>query len=309
GLVEAANPIEVMKARKNAVELEGIRNAHERDGIAMAKFLHWLDEEVGRGAVTEISAATQLEQFRAEGDHFRGLSFPTISGYAHHGAIIHYSVDEASNIALRPKGLYLVDSGAQYLDGTTDITRTISLGDRATKEQRDRFTRVLKGHIGLATAKFPAGSTGARLDSFARRALWDVGLDYGHGTGHGVGAYLNVHEGPQSISHARGLGFPLEVGNIQSNEPGYYEPGKFGIRIENLVEVVRDEKLSSETREFLRLHTLTLAPIDKRLIELSLLSPSERAWLDAYHQRVRKTIGPHLSAKVRTWLRAATSPL
>ncbi|MEM7253838.1 MAG: aminopeptidase P family protein [Pseudomonadota bacterium] len=308
-LTEAPNPIERMKARKNATELTGIRNAHVRDGVAVSRFLRWLDEEVSGGEVTEISAADQLESFRREGDNFRGLSFPTISGYAHHGAIIHYSVDEASNIRLRPKGLYLVDSGAQYLDGTTDITRTVLLGGRATKHQKSCFTRVLKGHIALATSRFPAGASGARLDSFARRALWDVGLDYGHGTGHGVGAFLNVHEGPQSISHGRGLAFALEVGNVQSNEPGYYEPGQFGIRTENLIEVVRDDKLSAGGREFLRFDTLTLAPIDRRLIDIKLLNQEELSWVDEYHQRVRRTLSKHLGAADRRWLREATAPL
>ena len=195
------------------------------------------------------------------------MSFPTISGYGPHGAIIHYSVTEDSNIALKPRGLYLVDSGAQYLDGTTDITRTVALGP-LTRAEKDAYTRVLKGHIALATARFPAGSTGARLDSFARQHLWQAGLDYNHGTGHGVGAYLNVHEGPQSISH-RPQQVPLEVGNIQSNEPGYYKPGAFGIRIENLVEVVPSSAAVEAGREFLELATLTVCPIDTRPINPS----------------------------------------
>ena len=308
-LIEAPNPVDSMKAKKNTVQLQGMRNAHERDGVAMVRFLHWLEGAVEEGGVSEISAADKLEALRREGDHFRGLSFPTISSYAAHGAIIHYSVTEDSNILLRPGGLYLLDSGAQYLDGTTDVTRTVALGTQATEVQKDRFTRVLKGHIALATARFPAGTPGSRLDSFARRALWDAGLDYGHGTGHGVGAYLNVHEGPQSISHGRGFAFPLEVGNVQSNEPGYYEPGQFGIRLENLLEVVHDEELSRPGRDFLRFATLTLVPIDKRLIELSLLDGRERQWLNQYHQRVLQTLSGYLEKAEQAWLREVTRAL
>ena len=308
-LIEAPNPVDSMKAKKNTVQLKGMRSAHERDGVAMIRFLHWLEEVVEKGGVSEISAADKLEALRREGEHFRGLSFPTISGYAEHGAIIHYSVTEDSNIPLRSDGLYLVDSGAQYLDGTTDVTRTVALGGQATEVQKDRFTRVLKGHIALASARFPAGTPGSRLDSFARRSLWDAGLDYGHGTGHGVGAYLNVHEGPQSISHGRGLAFPLEVGNVQSNEPGYYEPGEFGIRIENLLEVVRDEELSRPGWDFLRFATLTLVPIDQRLIEPSLLDERECQWLNGYHQRVLQTLSGHLEKAEQAWLREATRAL
>ena len=207
---------------------------------------------------------------------------------------------------LRPEGLFLVDSGAHYLDGTTDITRTLVLGGRPTDLQRDCYTRVLKGHIAIATARFPAGTTGARLDTLARAALWQAGRDYAHGTGHGVGAYLNVHEGPQSISH-RSTAVPLEPGNIQSNEPGYYEPGEFGIRIENLVEVVKDEALAS--RDFLRFETLTLCPIEKRLVDPALLRSDERGWLDAYHARVRETLAPDLDRDDRAWLDRACAPL
>ena len=304
--VFAPSPIPRMKARKNDVELAGIRAAHRRDGAAMVRFLHWLERSVPAGGITEMSAAARLEGFRREGEHFQGLSFPTIAGYADHGAIIHYSVDEASDVPLHPEGLFLVDSGAHYLDGTTDITRTLLLGGRPTTAQRDCYTRVLKGHIAIATARFPAGTTGSRLDTLARAALWRSGRDYAHGTGHGVGAYLNVHEGPQSISH-RSTGVPLEPGNVQSNEPGYYEPGEFGIRIENLVEVVKDETLAP--RDFLRFDTLTLCPIEKRLIAPELLSAEERGWLDAYHARVLETIGPGLDRDERTWLKGACAPL
>ena len=300
----AASPISRMKARKNETELAGIRAAHVRDGVAMVRFLHWLSNNVANGDLSELSAATHLESLRAEGQHFQGLSFPTIAGYKEHGAIIHYGVTPESSKPLRPNGMFLLDSGAQYLDGTTDITRTILLGGKATRAQKQNFTRVLKGHIALAESRFPAGATGARLDTFARQFLWQAGLDYAHGTGHGVGAYLNVHEGPQSIS-PRGQSAPLEVGNIQSNEPGYYEPGQYGIRIENLVEVTRDEQLSANGTEFLRLETLTLCPIDTQLIDARLLTDAERKWLNSYHRRVRQTLSPLLQPADRRWLKTA----
>lgn len=302
-----ASPIGVMKARKNDVELAGMRTAHERDGVAVVRFLAWLDANVAQGSLCEISAAAKLRDYRAEGKHFQGLSFPTISGYGPHGAIIHYSVTEDSNIALKPRGLFLVDSGAQYLDGTTDITRTIALGP-LTRAEKDAYTRVLKGHIALATARFPVGATGARLDSFARQHLWQAGLDYNHGTGHGVGAYLNVHEGPQSISH-RPQQVPLEVGNIQSNEPGYYKPGAFGIRIENLVEVVPSSVSGEAGREFLELATLTVCPIDTRPINTKLLTDDERRWLNRYHRRVKKTLSPALDTTTKRWLSNACRPI
>ena len=304
--VLAPSPIARMKARKNEVELAGIRAAHRRDGAAMVRFLHWLERAVPAGEVTEMSAAAKLDGLRSDGEHFQGLSFPTIAGYADHGAIIHYTVDEESNVHLRPEGLFLVDSGGHYLDGTTDVTRTVLLGGRPTEAQRDCYTRVLKGHIAIATARFPAGATGARLDTLARAALWQSGRDYAHGTGHGVGAFLNVHEGPQSISH-RSTTVALEPGNVQSNEPGYYEPGEFGIRIENLVEVVKDE--AAAPRDFLRFETLTLCPIEKRLIEPGLLTADERGWLDAYHERVLETLGLDLDRDDRDWMERACAPL
>ncbi len=303
-VVSAALPIGRMKARKNATELSGMRAAHVRDGVAMVRFLFWLEEAVPAGGQTELTVATQLEAFRSEGEHFQGLSFPTIAGYKEHGAIIHYGVTAASAKKLRPQGIFLLDSGAQYLDGTTDITRTLLLGGRATRAQKRNYTLVLKGHIALATARFPAGATGARLDTFARQYLWAAGLDYAHGTGHGVGAFLNVHEGPQSIS-PRSQSAPLEVGNIQSNEPGFYEPGAYGIRIENLVEVVQDTEISSEGQSFLGFDTLTLCPIDTQLVDVTLLSDVERQWLNRYHRRVRKTLTPLLRKPERTWLAKA----
>lgn len=307
-LVRAPSPLARMKAVKNPVELEGIRAAHVRDGVAMVRFLRWLEEAVPAGGVTEMGAASRLAGLRAEGERFQGLSFRTIAGYAAHGAIIHYSVDADSDIPLKPRGLFLLDSGAQYLDGTTDITRTVLLGGRATRAQRDRYTRVLKGHIALASARFPAGITGARLDTLARQFLWQAGADYGHGTGHGVGAYLNVHEGPQSIS-PRAQAIPLEVGNVQSNEPGYYEPGQYGIRIENLIAVARDDAVSDAAGETLCFETLTLCPIDTSLVEKRLLTDDEIAWLNAYHRRVRRTLSPLLETADRRWLQRVTAPV
>jgi Xaa-Pro aminopeptidase len=297
-----------MKARKNRVEQDGMRAAHVRDGVAMVRFLRWLDENVGRARITEISAADRLEQFRAEGDLFQGLSFRTISGYAAHGAIIHYSVDESTDVELKPRGIYLVDSGAQYLDGTTDITRTVLLGKSATKEQKERFTRVLMGHIELGSARFPTGTRGLRLDTLARMHLWKAGLDYRHGTGHGVGAHLNVHEGPMSIG-PRCTGVPLEAGQVLSNEPGYYEDGEYGIRVENLVLVQEDSKLSRDGETWYRFEDLTLCPIDQRLIEPRLLTEPHRKWLDEYHGRVQKTLSPLLGREDRAWLREACRPL
>jgi Xaa-Pro aminopeptidase len=306
-VVNAASPIAKMKSAKNTVELAGIRGAHVRDGVAMVKFLHWLDESVASGNVTEIGAADRLAAFRAEGEHFQGLSFRTISGYGEHGAIIHYSVTPKTNVKLQNRGLYLVDSGAQYLDGTTDVTRTVALGGRTSKVERDAYTRVLKGHIALACARFPVGATGARLDTLARQFLWQGGLDYNHGTGHGVGAYLNVHEGPQSIS-PRGSAVALEPGNVQSNEPGYYEDGAFGIRIENLVEVCKSQQLRDK-RAMLAFDTLTVCPIDIRPIDRSLITKQEAQWLNAYHRRVKRELSPFLDAASRRWLRHACASI
>lgn len=297
-----------MKSRKNKVEQDGMRAAHVRDGVAMVKFLRWLDENIGRTKITEISAADRLEEFRAEGELFQGLSFRTISGYAAHGAIIHYSVDETTDIELKPKGIYLVDSGAQYLDGTTDITRTVLLGKKASREQKERFTRVLMGHIELGRVRFPSGTRGLRLDTLARMHLWEAGLDYRHGTGHGVGAHLNVHEGPMSIG-PRCTGVPLEEGQVLSNEPGYYEDGEYGIRIENLVLVQDDERLSRNGEAWYRFEDLTLCPIDQRLIEPRLLTDVHRKWLDDYHKRVQKTLSPLLRREDRAWLKEACRPL
>lgn len=309
-LVTEPSPVMPMKSRKNGIEIEGMKAAHRRDGVAMVRFLHWLEGAVAAGGVTEISAAGRLAEFRAEGEHFRGLSFDAISGYAGHGAIIHYRVTPETDVPLRPEGIYLIDSGGQYLDGTTDITRTVLLGKSATREQRDRFTRVLKGHIALASARFPAGIAGYRLDTLARQALWEAGLDYNHGTGHGVGAYLSVHEGPQNIgTRAPAQAAPLEPGNILSNEPGFYVDGAYGIRIENLILVVEDAKLSSPGRPWLGFETITLCPIDTRLVEPKLLTAAERKWLDEYHRAVLRALSPHLDVAERAWLKRACAPL
>ncbi len=301
----AADPCLLPKACKNAVELDGTRAAHRRDGAAVTRFLAWLAREAAEGGLREIAASDRLEAFRRDGEYFRDLSFPTISGAGSNGAIVHYRATPETEKALEPGTLYLLDSGAQYLDGTTDITRTIAIGT-PSGEMRDRFTRVLKGHIALATARFPKGTTGAQLDPFARRALWEMGLDYDHGTGHGVGLYLSVHEGPQRISKAPNAQ-ALLPGMIVSDEPGYYKTGAYGIRIENLV-VVQPADTVGE-RETLCFETLTLAPIDRVLIDRGLLDAAEIAWLDAYHARVRETITPLVDAGTAQWLVQATAPI
>lgn len=299
-----ANPVRAMKARKNAAELRGARKAHLRDGAAMCRFLAWFDGEAPKGGLTEIDAVKALETFRRDTKKLEEVSFPTISGAGPNGAIVHYRVTVNTNRRIG-KGLFLLDSGAQYKDGTTDITRTIAVG-APTREMRDRFTRVLKGHIAVARAVFPKGTSGSQLDSFARAALWDAGLDYAHGTGHGVGAFLSVHEGPQNISKRPSV--PLEEGMILSNEPGYYKTGAFGIRIENLVAVTKADIRGAEN-ESLCFETLTLAPIDLALVDATLLTRDELRWLDAYHARVRKELSPLLDAKTRGWLRKATRGL
>ena len=302
-----ADPCQRAKAVKNATELAGARAAHLRDGAALARFLCWLDREAPSGALTEIAAADYLEARRRENANFRGLSFPTISGAGPNGAIVHYRVGPESDRRLEPGSLYLVDSGAQYLNGTTDVTRTVAIG-APTAEMRDRFTRVLKGHIAIARAVFPAGTTGAQLDSLARAALWRAGLDYRHGTGHGVGSYLGVHEGPQGISRAAAE-TPLEPGMIVSNEPGYYKAGAWGIRIENLVAVAAADDIPGAEGDFLAFETLTLAPIDRRLADPAPLDAAERGWLDSYHARVRSALAPLVDAETAAWLEAACAPL
>jgi Xaa-Pro aminopeptidase len=301
-----ADPCLLAKARKNAMEIRGARAAHVRDGAAMAHFLAWLDREVAGGQLDEITAVEQLEALRRETQALQEISFDTIAGSGPNGAIVHYRVTRATNRKLKAGELFLIDSGGQYLDGTTDVTRTVAIG-APSDEMRARFTLVLKGHIAIATARFPKGTRGIDIDAFARRALWETGLDFDHGTGHGVGSFLSVHEGPQSISR-RGM-TPLEPGMILSNEPGYYKEGAYGIRIENLVLVTEPQQVPDGDREMMGFETLTLVPIDRRLIVAEMLAPGERAWLDTYHARVREVIGPELRAEDRAWLEAATAPL
>lgn len=299
------DPCTQAKACKNPVELAGARAAHRRDGVAMVRFLAWLDQQTD---MDELEASEHLYRLRAEGQHFRGLSFPTIAGAGANGAIVHYRSSPATNRKLAPGQLFLLDSGAQYLDGTTDVTRTVAIG-QPSAEMRQRFTLVLKGHIAIATAVFPEGTTGSQLDVLARRALWAHGLDYDHGTGHGVGAYLSVHEGPQRISKVGAGAVALRVGMIVSNEPGYYKAGAYGIRIEALVAVEERPVPSGGERPLLGFETLTLVPLDRRLIDTSLLDVAERAWIDAYHARVWDGIAPLVDAPTQDWLRRATAPL
>jgi Xaa-Pro aminopeptidase len=304
----ASDPCLLPKARKNATEQQGARQAHLRDAVAVCRFLHWLSVRAGTGRETEISAAAALLAFRGQVDGFRGESFPAISGAGEHGAIIHYRVTEESNRPIKPNEVYLIDSGAQYADGTTDITRTVWTGPGDPPDEvRDRVTRVMQGHIAIATAVFPNGVGGAHLDALARRALWQAGLDYDHGTGHGVGSYLSVHEGPVSISRlARPV--PIDVGMILSNEPGFYLPDHYGIRLENLL-LVQSADLPNASKPFLRFETLTLAPFDRRLLNPALMTAQEREWLDAYHTRVLEAVGPALGEAERRWLEAACAPL
>ena len=300
------DPIVAMKAVKNQAEIDGSRVAHRRDGAAVANFLAWFDREAPSGRVTEIDAVAALETFRRDTGLLRDVSFPTIAGAGPDGAIVHYRVTRRTNRSIAPGELFLVDSGAQYEDGTTDITRTVIVGD-PTPEMRDRFTRVLKGHIAIATAEFPDGISGSQLDSFARQHLWAAGLDYDHGTGHGVGSYLSVHEGPASISRPGTTA--LMRGMILSNEPGYYKAGHYGIRIENLVLVTEAPAVEGAEKPLNRFETLTLAPIDRRLVEPDLMTANEIAWLDAYHGRVRDALMDLVDAGTAPWLEAATRPL
>ncbi len=302
----AADPCVLAKACKNEAELDGARAAHRRDGAALTRFLAWLAANAPKGGLREIAVSDRLEEFRRDGDHFRGLSFPTISGAGSNGAIVHYRAAPSSEKTLEPGSFYLVDSGAQYLDGTTDVTRTVAIGEPSA-EMRDRFTRVLKGHIALAACRFPKGTTGSQLDALARHALWQAGLDYDHGTGHGVGSYLSVHEGPQRISKVASAQ-PLLPGMIVSDEPGYYRAGAYGIRIENLVAVVAVEHEAAE-RPLYGFETLTLAPIDRNAIEPALMNDEEINWLDAYHARVRDTLTPLVDSATAQWLAVATEPL
>ncbi|MBI1210624.1 MAG: M24 family metallopeptidase [Alphaproteobacteria bacterium] len=302
-IVRASDPCLLPKACKNATELEGVRQAHIRDGAALSRFLCWLAKEAPTGRLDEISAARRLEAFRAETSALKDLSFGSISAAGPNGALPHYRVTKKSNRKIETGTLYLIDSGGQYLDGTTDVTRTIAIGT-PTAEMKDRFTRVLKGHIALARARFPEGTMGVQLDTLARQSLWDAGLDYDHGTGHGVGAYLSVHEGPQNISK-RPITVPLKPGMIVSNEPGYYKVGHYGIRIENLV-AVNELKDVGGDRKMMTFETLTLAPIDLACVEPSLLTNDERDWLNDYHARVRKAHHGKVDAETAAWIEQAT---
>ncbi|AWM02931.1 aminopeptidase P family protein [Bradyrhizobium amphicarpaeae] len=303
--VRGSDPIALLKAVKNATEIKGTKTAHVRDAVALARFLAWIDREAPSGKLTEIDAVEALETFRRDTGALKDVSFPTISGTGPNGAIVHYRVTRKSNRRIARGDLLLIDSGAQYEDGTTDVTRTMAVGE-PTDEMRDRFTRVLRGHIAIARAVFPDGATGAQLDTLARQYLWAAGVDFEHGTGHGVGSYLSVHEGPARISK---LGTtPLKRGMILSNEPGYYKTDGFGIRIENLELVVAAEIQDAE-KPMNAFETLTLAPIDRRLIDVAMLGRDELDWLNAYHARVRTEVRPALDEATRAWLDQATAEL
>ena len=310
-IVAVRDPTILPKAIKNPVEIAGQKAAQERDGAAISRFLRWVEEEAPKGEIDELTASDRLEALRRENPEIRDLSFDTISGAGPNGAIVHYKSSEKTNRKLETGTLYLVDSGGQYVDGTTDITRTVAIGE-PTQEMRDRFTRVLKGHIAVATAIFPKGTRGSQLDSFARRPLWEAGLDYAHGTGHGVGSFLSVHEGPQRISPVgsaqSGGDEPLKAGMILSNEPGYYKTGEYGIRIENLVLVV-EKPIEGAEKETLGFETLTFAPIERRLVDVSMLSDSELEWLNDYHAGVLARIGPRLEGEDKAWLERQCAPL
>jgi Xaa-Pro aminopeptidase len=311
-IVEARDPTVLPRAVKNPTEIAGTTAAHVRDGAALTRFLAWFDDEAPKGGLDELSAAERLRQFRAETNSLEDLSFDTISAAGPNAALPHYRVSDETNLPIRNDSIYLVDSGGQYRDGTTDVTRTLVIGT-PSPEMQDRFTRVLKGHIALARAIFPAGTKGVQLDALARQHLWAAGLDYNHGTGHGVGSYLSVHEGPQRIAAAwsaqAGNDEPLQPGMILSNEPGYYKQGEYGIRIENLVLVERRSADGAE-REIMGFRELTLAPIDRRLVDVALLTADERDWWNAYHARVAAEIGPLLTdAAEQAWLEQACAPL
>ena len=315
-------PIVLMKACKTAKEVDGMRACHIRDGAAEVKWLHWLFKEVMTDEAkyvhhTEVTLADKLEDFRKEMEHFKGLSFGSISSFGPNAAIIHYHATTENCASADPSKIYLIDSGAQYLDGTTDVTRTVHFG-KPTSEEKDAFTRVLKGVIQLTKTKFPPGTTGPALDAIARHALWEAGLDYRHGTGHGVGSFLNVHEGPCGISpvmfsaRSQSLRTALKVGMILSNEPGYYEDGNFGIRIENLMAVVESDtnfKLGPKDQKMLTFETLTMIPIQKRMIDVSILTDAEIEWINQYHSNVLEKVSPFLSEVELNWLREETSPI
>ncbi len=304
------DPCVLGRARKNPIEVAGMRNAHRRDGVALVRFFAWLAAR--EKPVDELTVMERLQEFRSEGEHFRGLSFETIAGSGPNGAVVHYHATPATNRVCQPGEFLLIDSGGQYLDGTTDVTRTIAVGE-VSLEMRANFTRVLKGHIAVARAVFPQGTVGAQLDCLARAPLWEAGLDFAHGTGHGVGSYLAVHEGPARICsprvNATGVYVPLEPGMVLSDEPGYYKQGAYGIRTESLLAVVPVEVPGAE-HPMLAFETLTLCPIDRNALELPLMTDAERAWLNAYHRRVQREIAPLLTTDAeRRWLERATAPV
>ncbi len=306
-LVRVTDPCALPKAAKHKAEIKASIAAHEMDGAALCNFLAWFDKNAGKGELTEICAAKQAEACRAASGKLLDLSFDTISGTGPNGAIVHYRVTEKTNRPIKPGDLYLIDSGGQYQQGTTDVTRTVLVeGSKAPAGAIDAFTRVLRGHIALAMAYFPPGTNGMQLDTLARAPLWEVGLDFDHGTGHGVGSYLSVHEGPQRIS--KGGTVPLQEGMIVSNEPGYYKANAFGIRIENL-QYVTPLKKARGARAMMGFEPLTLAPIDRRLIDKSQMSTAEIGWLDAYHKRVQKTLLPMVDKSTQNWLKANCKPL
>jgi Xaa-Pro aminopeptidase len=306
-VVRGADPVSLPRAIKNEAELRGAREAHLRDGAAVTEFLRWLSIEAPKEEVTEIAAAQKLESLRRETGVLKDISFDTISASGPHGAMAHYRVTSATDRTLKKGELFLIDSGGQYQDGTTDITRVAAIGE-PSEEMRERYTLVLKGHIGLATARFPKGTSGHALDVLARLPLWKAGLDYDHGTGHGVGSFLSVHEGPQKISkHV--IDQALEPGMICSNEPGYYKAGEYGIRIENLVIVTEAEEIEGGERPMMAFENLTFAPLERELIDNRALTAEERAWVDQYHAQVLERVGPLLTGVTRSWLEERCSPL
>ncbi|WP_237212804.1 aminopeptidase P family protein [Falsiroseomonas oryziterrae] len=307
-VVAAEDPCRLPRARKNPTEQEGARAAHRRDAVALVRFLAWF-AAAPREGLTEMKAASQLLALRAEGERFVAESFPAIAGAGEHGAIVHYRATPETDRAIHPDEVFLLDSGAQYRDGTTDVTRTLWTGPgNPPAELRARFTRVLQGHLALAATRFPEGVAGPHLDAIARRALWQAGLDYDHGTGHGIGSFLSVHEGPAGISRAA-KPVPLKPGMILSDEPGYYEPGAYGIRIENLLMVRPSAEQPGQRKPFLEFEVLTLAPYERALIDVGLLTQDERAQVDAYHARVLREVGPLVDDRTRAWLAAACAPL
>ena len=301
----AMSPVFKLKAVKNKVEMNGVRKAMIKDGVAMTRFFMWLEKNLGKEKLTEISISNKLRSFREDQSGFKGESFGTIAGYGGHGAIVHYKATPESDAEIKKEGILLLDSGGQYLDGTTDITRTVALKKPSKKAKKD-YTLVLKGHIQLAMAKFPVNTRGSQLDILARKAMWDEAINYGHGTGHGIGHFLNVHEGPQNIRMDENP-ITLVPGMILSNEPGLYRTDKYGIRIENLVQVIPAEK--TEFGQFLQFETLTLCYIDTKLIDKDMLTDKERKWLNDYHQQVAKNLSPQLSEKERKWLKKKTEAI